>query len=198
MTEQPNQYSDDYPPAERSFESNEPLAGESGMVNQITIVAILQIVQGGFECLMALMLLGFTIFFSVGISGEEIDISEGEVYMLLAIYGGLFVLVLASAIFRIVTGVACLKFKWRIPTVISLSAGFITLMTCYCGPTAIALGIYGIIVLLSPPAAKAFRMRQNGMTVQEIKHAFQMASAQPTLVPPEQFVPTQNDQNPYA
>ncbi len=46
------------------------------------------------------------------------------------------------------------------------------MFTCYCAPTAIALGVYGLITYLNYEVAQAFVMGEAGRTREEILAAF--------------------------
>jgi hypothetical protein len=48
----------------------------------------------------------------------------------------------------------------------------LTVLTCYCVPTAVAIGIYGLIVYLNQEVSEAFRMGEAGCEPPEIFGTF--------------------------
>jgi hypothetical protein len=64
----------------------------------------------------------------------------------------------------------------------------ISMITCYCTPTSIAILVYGLIVYLNPAVAAAFEMGKKGMTGDQILASFAgypPASYPPPMPPPE-------------
>ena len=55
-----------------------------------------------------------------------------------------------------------------------LCVGMVSIMTCYCFPTSLALAIYGLVVLLSQPVKLAFDLGDQGYDPTEIQKAFLM------------------------
>src|SRR5262249_5688450 len=88
------------------------------------------------------------------------------------VLGGIYVILglatLAAGVLKIVAGVMNLKFRGRVLGFVAFGSGIATMFTCYCTPTALALGIYGLIVYLNRQAAQAFALGAQGMSPDEI------------------------------
>ena len=72
----------------------------------------------------------------------------------------------------IYSGVSVMKYRRRTLAIVALAAGMVTFFTCYCFPTSLVMGIYGLIFLLNEPVARAFQMGSQGKSVQEIQQHF--------------------------
>ncbi len=155
------------------------MPSSSGMVNQVMVVGILQIVFGAMELLMAGLLIFYAVLFAFvmpNIENRGGDAPPPEVLFWgsigLAVGGGL---VLCFSILRIVTGIYSFWFKHRTLMLISLIGGMITIFTCYCGPFSLGVGIYGLIVMLDPSVRQAYRLSAEGVPAEEIKARFARA-----------------------
>jgi hypothetical protein len=143
------------------------------MVHHIPVVGGLQIFQGALECVMGVFLLIMT--FAVpsilrdmpNMFGPEMEMPSPAFLMIL--YGLLGLLLLAVGGLRIVAGVLSFRYRGRILGIVSLGAGLTTLLACYCFPTALALFIYGLVVYLRPDVVRAFEMRKQGASPEEIR-----------------------------
>ena len=62
--------------------------------------------------------------------------------------------------------------KNRVFGIISLAIGILTIVTVYCLPTALGLGIYRLIVLLNGPVTSAFQFREKGHSRAEILSSY--------------------------
>ncbi len=51
----------------------------------------------------------------------------------------------------------------------------ITMLTCYCAPFSVAIGIYGLIVMLDPAVKQAYSLREQGVPAEEIRARFARA-----------------------
>ncbi|MBC8871500.1 MAG: hypothetical protein H8E44_18915 [Planctomycetes bacterium] len=158
-----------------------PPPASRGMVKHVPVLAILMIVQGALEVLMGLGLIGMGAFFPMMMQGEMAQQAgppggpppEAMTWVLLAIYGGMGVVVLIGAVLHIFAGIRNYKFRGRVLGFVALIAGMVTtLMTCYCAPTAIALGVYGLICFLNPEVTHAFAMAKAGKKKDEILATF--------------------------
>jgi hypothetical protein len=150
------------------------------MVKHVPIVAILMIVQGCLETLMGLMLVAMGGFFPVMMQMEmqqqenrpqELP-PEAMTWILLVVYGGLGLLTLVAAGLHIFAGIRNLKYRSRTLGLIALAGGMVTVFTCYCAPTSIALGVYGLVTYLNAEVTQAFALGESGRTRQEIEAAF--------------------------
>jgi hypothetical protein len=135
---------------------------EDPFVKQVPVVGILTMVQGGLELLMGIFLIAMAFLMSVvmindrgpGRPPDEVAWIVGGVYGLL----GLGVFGLGSL--RLYAGYCVFKFRRRILAIVTGCLGFATLITCYCAPTALGIGIYSLIVLLQPAVIAAFDQKK--------------------------------------
>jgi hypothetical protein len=156
-----------------------PAAASQGMVKHVTVIAILMIVQGALETLMGLGLVAMGGLFPVMMQMEMQDVDpppemppEAMSWILLVVYGGLGVLTLIAAGLHIVAGIRNYSFRGRVLGMVALGGGMVTMFTCYCAPTAVALGVYGLVTYLNPEVAQAFALRESGKTREEILAAY--------------------------
>jgi hypothetical protein len=52
---------------------------------------------------------------------------------------------------------------------VALVMGSISIGTCYCAPTSIALLVYGLIIYLNNSAVQAFALAKQGLTWSDIE-----------------------------
>lgn len=156
------------------------LANELQYVKQVQIVAILQIVLGVLELVMGGVLLCTAVFFpfimsqAAEQSGESVD--ENMVTFLTIYYAAAGGLTVLFSILRIIAGMGAFAFRWRMLLIASLVCGAASMLTCYCAPFSLAVGIYGLIVAFQPSVAKAFRFAKEGASAAEIKKRFHDAA----------------------
>jgi hypothetical protein len=100
------------------------------------------------------------------------------------VYLAIGIPVLASGILRIVAGVQNFRFKSRVLGLVSIIVGVAPVFTCYCGPTAIAMLVYGLIIHLDPAVVAAFKMVSEGKTVSQVLAEFDPYQA--AFYPPPQ------------
>lgn len=151
-----------------------------GLIGHVPAIAILMIVQGGLEIVMGGMLLFLGIFLPLMMQGELAQEDGGGAglppgfvpWMMLGIYGGLGLVTVALAIIRIVAGLRNYRFRSRTLGLIALVGGMATMFTCYCAPTSVALGIYGLITYVNPQVVHAFALGAAGRSKDEIEAAF--------------------------
>jgi len=146
------------------------------MVRHVPIVAILMIVQGFLEILMGLGYVGMGIMFPVMMRMEMEQQGgppggpppEAMMWILLAIYGGMGLVAMVAAMLHIFAGVRNYRFRGRVLGLVALGGGMATVLTCYCAPTAVGLGVYGLITYLNPEVIQAFAMGESGKKREEI------------------------------
>ena len=150
-----------------------------GLVNQVLVIGILQIVLGVMELMMAGLLIFYAILFGFVMPNMDNPNSEEippEAMFWIALgcgVGGAVVLVFA--LLRIVAGTYSFWFKQRTMMMVSLIGGMITVFTCYCSLFSVGVGIYGLIVMWDPAVRQAYRMAAAGMSADEIKARFARA-----------------------
>jgi hypothetical protein len=162
-----------YPPPPGGYTgggyANQP-PRRSGYVPQVTVVAILMIVQGSLVSLagMFFLFLGPAMFLnrsSHPAQDQQIVNVIGGINILL---GGLLV---GVGGLNIVAGIKNLKYRGRTLGITALSLGVAGIFGCYCAPTAIGLLIYGLIIYLNQDVSRAFVMGEQGATPEQIKNA---------------------------
>ena len=163
----------------------DPSPGLSSMVRQVRIVAILMFVQAGFEIVMGLYLCAVVPIIMIAMSsmpqgggqarpGPPTPAATG--WIMAAIYVGLGSLSLIAGGLRIYAGVKNLKYRGRTVGIVAVAFGLITSITGCCAPSSIALAIYGLIVYLNGDVAAAFRLGEQGHSVDEIRRFVAPAS----------------------
>jgi hypothetical protein len=149
-------------------------APSRSMVGHVPVVAILMMVQGGLEVLMGLGLVAMGGIFPVLMRMDEMP-NRGEGpppemvgWMMLAIYGGLGLLTLVAAGLHLFAGLRNYRFRSRTLGLVALGGGLVTVFTCYCAPTSIALAVYGLVTYLNPDVSQAFELGGAGKKRNEI------------------------------
>ncbi len=148
------------------------------MVGQVTVVAILLIIEGALELLVAFILLIGGPAMMLQLDRQGADTPPAFVGLIVSIFG---VLALAAAVLKIVAGIKNLKYRGRTLGIVAMASGGLTMFTCYCAPTAIVLLIYGLIVYLNADVARAFEQGEQGWSPDQIKASF---LARPIQGPP--------------
>ena len=144
---------------------------ERAMFAQLQVVGILQVVAGGMELLVATLYACTTAFY-LFVNNDGGDLFGGGPQLLLLIYASIWGGVSISGCLRIASGIGSFYYRYRTLMLVSLVLGFVSVLTCYCAATAVPIGIYGLVVMLSPTAARAYAMRRAGLTPTQIRDAF--------------------------
>jgi len=155
---------------------------ERGRVGQITVLGALMIVQAVLELLMAVAF----VFFAFAMPEEmarqmrndpqfqqQQNMTPEELMRAMTI--GCAILGTALSVLGILTfisGFRTIRHRGRVMAIVVLSLGLVPLFSCYCFPTALALFVYGLIVLLNDPVKEAFALGEQGHTPAEIQTAF--------------------------
>ena len=150
-----------------------------GMVGHVAPVAILMMVQGALEAVMGVLLVGLGVAmpFVFRMQGELGNPPPGlpdatMTWVMLGMYGGMGLVALIAAGLHIYAGVRNYQFRSRTLGLVALAGGMATVFTCYCAPTAIGLGVYGLVTYLNPEVVHAFTMGAAGSKRSEILAAF--------------------------
>jgi hypothetical protein len=168
---------------ENPYQSPQPLSGElassaqgGGLAGQIPVVAILLMVQGGLEVLMAGLYLvsGGAVAFVA--ANQGFDQMKGNPplspqafgWLMVVTYAVLAIAAFAVAALKIFAGWRNYSFRGRIWGMAALVSGMASVVTCYCFPTALLLMIYGLIVYLNPQSAWAFELGDRGQPRDQI------------------------------
>ncbi len=141
------------------------------MHRHIKVVAILLIVQGGLEAIMGILLcimgpVMMTVMQSAPPPSGGGSAPPPELFG--AIYIGMGVISLIASIIKIIAGVRNVSFKSRTLGFIGLGSCLLSIASCYCMPTALGVGIYGLIVYVNERAAEAFRLAETGMPTDQV------------------------------
>ncbi len=143
------------------------------MHRHIKIVAILLMVEGGLEALMGIFLcvMGPVMMAFMNAAPPPTTSGAGappppELFG--AIYITMGVATLLAGILKIVGGIRNVSFKSRTLGFVALGSSLLSFASCYCIPTAIALGVYGLIVYVNERSAQAFKMAETGMSPDQI------------------------------
>jgi len=161
------------------------------MHRQIKIVAILLMVEGGLEVLAGIFLtiLGpvmMTIIRSAPPPSAGGPTPPPELFG--AIYIGMGVATFIAGVIKIIAGIRNVSFKSRTLGFVGLGSSLLSLASCYCVPTALGVGIYGLIVYVNEKSAQAFQMGDSGMPPDEIIATLDGA-AMGGGYPPQQYPP---------
>lgn len=152
-----------------------------GLVGHVRPIGVLMVVQGGLELLMGLGLLGLGIFLPSAIQEEMAENpgpsgsgTQGAAFlvMMLVVYGGLGLLNSVAGALHIYAGCRLFQFRSRTIGIVSLAGGCLTVLSCYCAPSAIALAVYGLIVLLNHEVTLAFAMSEAGYPPETVLETF--------------------------
>jgi hypothetical protein len=139
------------------------------MANHIPVVAILMIVQGVLECLLALLLIvaGVLLPQALEIAGRARQRPGGDwlpdlppefIEIAAVLYVGLGAVVLLCGALRVIAGSRNLNYRGRTLGIVSLATGVVTSLTIWCAPTSLGLLIYGLIVYLNEESTRAFAL----------------------------------------
>ena len=147
-----------------------PAAQLPGMVGHIRIVAILMMIQGVLELLMAVYYVCFGIFFGEAFSQAVIENQQGgnpppREFVTTMMTVTVFVLGacgLIPGVLHCYAGYRNFLFSNRTLGMIALAGGIVSLGTIYCCPTSMALLIYGCIVYQNQQVGKAFALTAEG------------------------------------
>ena len=145
-------------------------------VPQVRIVAILMMIQGAFETMFGIYLLvmGFVMpnVMDAQMQAQQNQMPADQQEVFNTFFVGYFFVAggasLLIGILRLVGGIMGIQYRGRGLGLASHFAGLLMLVTCYCFPTSLALGVYGCIVYFNSDVVQAFRMRQSGRSTQEI------------------------------
>jgi hypothetical protein len=194
-----NPFSDSYEPPESRFGTSSdsvesltigpngeviiPASQRRGMVGHVPILGWLMIVQGVLEFVLGIL---FAVMAFVGPDAvaevaqnmptvEETGMTAGQLKMLtMLVYGGIGAALAIIGIITAIGGWQVTQFRSRAFALFGLSVGFATvILGCYCFPTALTLGIYGLIVLQDSPVTDAFTIRRAGYSAKQVRELFQ-------------------------
>jgi hypothetical protein len=153
--------------------------GRPGLVRHVLPVAILMIVQGALELLMALIFVAMTVAvpFMFPDGGAAAELRAGPPpgmfrTLMMAVYGVMGAGGLIAGVLHVTAGVFGLRFRRRMLGVVALTVGIASITTVYCAPTAIGLAIYGLITYLNPAVVAAFGLGDAGVPAADVRARF--------------------------
>jgi hypothetical protein len=149
------------------------------VVNQVTVVAILMIVQGFLEVGMGLvyivMAFVMPVFFQQvqmqqqGQGGAQPGLPPGFAQIMTGVYGGMGAAGFFAGVLRVVAGFRNIGYRGRVFGIVSMFFGLLSLGTCYCSLTSVGLLVYGLIVYFNGDVIRAFELGERGVPSDEIK-----------------------------
>jgi hypothetical protein len=164
-----------------------------GLVGHVRVVSILMIVQGILSLLMGLMLGAMAIFMGAVFTFDPppgANNGDGPSPMVFGMimggtYLGMGLAGIIPGIMQIYSGFKTYQFQKRTLAIVSVCSGMATVLTCYCSVTAIALMIYGLIVLLDQSVREAFELAKQGHSADQIDLMFNPLYAGQLPLPPK-------------
>lgn len=139
------------------------------MVGQVTVVAILLIIEGALELIIAPVFLFVGPAMILEFDQQSAEIPPAVVGGIISLFG---VLVLAAAVLKIWAGIKNLKYRGRTLGIVAVASAGLSMFLCYCAPSGLALLIYGLIVYLNGDVARAFELGEQGWSPDQIKASF--------------------------
>jgi hypothetical protein len=127
---------------------------QPGLACHVRIVAVLMIIQGVLECIVALGIASAMSFFPV--TPRSI--------------ANVCVACMVSCV-HITAGVRNYRFRGKVLGIAALACWQIT--SVFCFPTAFILAVYGVVVYLNKSASTAFRLGEAGHSADQILAVFQ-------------------------
>lgn len=153
-----------------------------GMVGQLPIVGTLMVVQGALVSLMAVIIGIYAAFMPRAmLAAQQQAAGQGagappitpDAAFWITVVGSLFCAVtLAVGILTAIAGVRTIQMQNRTFSMAVLWAGLLTVVTCYCLPTQLALSTYGLIVLFNSPVRDAFWWVEQGHPASDVRQAY--------------------------
>ncbi|GEM_PF-4988230 len=141
------------------------------MVNQVTVIGILMIVNGSLATLLGILIaivgpLMFSLFTQQGAQmpqeAQQVVTVISVVYL---VYGSVIAI---AGIMNIAGGISALRFRSRNFVITALFFNIAALCS-YCLPTSLGLMIWGLIVMFQGDVAQAFTLGMSGYSADEIK-----------------------------
>jgi hypothetical protein len=146
----------------------------SGRASQVPIVAILMMVQGGFELLYAVFMSVMGVVMTMSLAKAPPGPAQQPSPLVMAsLIGGVYlamgVAILIAGVLKLTAGFRNYRYRGRTLGIVAMISGLLTLFGCYCFPTALALLIYGLIVYFDRQTVYAFQLGAQGQTPDQIR-----------------------------
>lgn len=132
------------------------------------------IAQGVLSLLAGILYVAMTAIYPVMLSNA--DNSNGPppetMWVFFAAYAIIGIFAILSGILNIWSGIRVMRFRQRTFGISAVSIGALAVFTCYCSLTAVALLVYGLIVLLDASVKQAFELGDQGYKPDQIDAMF--------------------------
>jgi hypothetical protein len=76
---------------------------------------------------------------------------------------------IVPGIIQIIAGIRNFRLHGRIFGIVALVTGVLSIGTCYCAPTSVALMVYGLIIYLNNTSTQVFSLAQQGLKWSDIE-----------------------------
>lgn len=144
------------------------------LVRHVQPVAILMLVQGAFELLLGVLVLAVAVMAPLVLEdlpelGRPGPPTPSMRTIIMVTYGVMGGCGLVAGVLHVVGGIFGLRFRRRMLGIVALAVGMVSIFTCYCAPTSIALAIYGLITYGNPAVVAAFTLGEAGVPAAEIR-----------------------------
>jgi hypothetical protein len=165
-----------------------PPPQEPGLAGHIRVVAVLMMVQGFFELSFGAMLTVMAFVFPSmmgAMMAADPEMQQGgpdaatAARMMMVIYLVMGLAGVIPGVVHLAAGVRNVAYKGRTLGIVAFCLGLATLPIMICLPTALILGVYGLVVYLNPAATQAFEMGQRGYSPEAIYATFFAGRAAP-------------------
>ncbi|GAB5402609.1 MAG: hypothetical protein Aurels2KO_08400 [Aureliella sp.] len=144
-----------------------PGTGGTGMFAVVPVLCVLMIVLGSLELLYAISIGGvLRVGMVAETGGGSVSDVVGQVVMVVIFCGVGFV-----GLLRIIAAVGGLKYRGWGLMMAACCVGLATVLTCYCAPFTLVVGILGIIVLSDRHVRHAFDLAKTGASPADVKRA---------------------------
>jgi hypothetical protein len=135
-------------------------------VQAVRKLGTFMILQGSLEATLGLAFSALALFASVGWVPLSLEGAPAEAMAALVLAGpGL----LAVGGLKIAAGIRNQSYRGRLLGILALASGSLSVLACACGPTAIALLIYGLRLHSHAQVERAFRMGEQGFSPEWIQ-----------------------------
>jgi hypothetical protein len=142
------------------------------VVGQVKIVGILMMVNGMTVALMGVLYAAMGPLMMAVMPPPPAGGGGPPQELFLVIYGVQGGVTLLCGILNVIAGYRVMTMRNRVFGIVALFTNLISLMTCYCILTSVAMMIYGLIVLFQPDVGRAFEMVKGGATPEEAVRRF--------------------------
>lgn len=135
-------------------------------VRRVRKMAVLLILQGAFEATLGLAFTVFAVFLLSGRAALTLEGSPAEVMTALVLGGpGM----LGAGGLKIAGGIRNYSYRGKLLGILALASGGVSVLTCVCAPTAVALLVYGLKLYGQPQVERAFLMGEQGSSPEWIQ-----------------------------